>query len=241
MPNVGELDQIEHATNNLMLGMHWVVKLDWSARHKIPASRKVANTLKPLGLYLHQTFLLCAAVHARQGALPSRLNYSDAGEWFALIVKGMADEIVGTALAPLEGESEQAAYKGDEKRSQLRTLMENPRCVERGENPIKKNHYLVALSDLFDGAIALSTESSRFKDNDLKPFLAAWTNALKEMDSPRWQRQYVVDGQLHRQLSGSKGSMNVSAKKKVISEKLATQGLRGLLAKSISVLPSSPN
>jgi hypothetical protein len=220
MPNTGELDQIQDATNNLLLALHWVVKLDWSAKHKIPASRKVAEALKPLGIYLHQTFLLCAAVHARQNALPDRLNYRDAGEWFALIVKGMGDEIVGTVLA--ESEPAQSTYKNDEKRSQLRKVAKNPRLVESGQNPLKKNHYLVALSDLIDAAIALGAESSHFKNYELKPFLATWKAALKEMDSTRWQRQYIVDGQLHRQLSNSRGSLNLSAKKKRISGKLAT-------------------
>lgn len=238
VPNLGEIHQIESASNNLALGLHWVVKLDWSHKHKLPASRKAAQALKPLGQYLHQIFLLAAAVHARQQALPDPLRYSNAGEWFTLICKGKFDEIVGETLLPQpESKPIDSTYNGDEKRCRLRGLMENPRAVEQGENLLKSNPYLVALSDLIDAAIALSNESPQFKNQYLKPFTQAWRGALKEMESERWQRQFVKDGQLHQQRSKSKGTINLTAKKKREAEKLTTQALQSLPAKSQNGVP----
>jgi hypothetical protein len=208
-PTPVELLLFQRGVNELIIGLHWVIKLDWDKKHKIPANRDLAATLKPFGEYLHQSFLLCEAVHARQKSLPYQLpGYTDASDWFLSIFKEKIGAVFFEACnsETLENsKNEVATYDGHEKRRYIRTILENPRLVEKNINPFKKFFWLSHLSNLLDAAIFLSKESSNFKEKHLLPFTKSWRKALQNMERPEWQRQFTKDDKLYQQYSKGKG------------------------------------
>lgn len=207
-PTAAQSQQIQRSLEHLALGIHWTIKLDWDSKHKIPANRKTTVAIKPFGEYLHQTFLLCAAVHSRQATLPQKLPYSDAGEWFRLICQDKAVELILRILYPSDQGNEETVvvHNGEIKRKLLRQLADNPRLIEKGINPVKLNTILLNLSALIDASIYLSKKSPEFKRNSLKPWLNSWKNTLSAMESSEWQRLFIEDDKLKQQRSGSKGS-----------------------------------
>lgn len=211
-PTTAQSQQIQRSLEHLALGIHWTIKLDWDSKHKIPANRKTTAAIKPFGEYLHQTFLLCAAVHSRQATLPQKLPYSDAGEWFRLICQDKAVESILSILYPSDQGNEKTVvvHNGEIKRKLLRQLADNPRGIEKGINPVESNTVLINLSALIDASIYLSKESIDFKKNSLKPWLDSWKNTLAAMESPEWQRLFIEDDKLKQQRSGSKGSKTIN-------------------------------
>ncbi|HEY9653664.1 MAG TPA: hypothetical protein V6C95_23585 [Coleofasciculaceae cyanobacterium] len=209
IPTPTESKQIQRAVDMLLIGLHWVIKLDWDKKHKIPTSKEVAITLKPLGEYLYQTFLLCSAVQARQNLLPSQLpNYDDASEWFMSIFVEKIQSLFSEVFDPIISDHKEKpiiTYDGHEKRRIVRDILEYPRLVEKGIKPFKQTPDLSNLSTLLDAAILMAKESSQFKNNYLKPFTKSWRELLRDMETDKWQREFIKDGKLCQQYSKGKG------------------------------------
>jgi hypothetical protein len=208
-PTANELIQIERSVDVLNIGLHWVIKLDWDKKHKIPASREVAKTLQPLGEYLYQSFLLCSAVHTRQKALLWQLpSYTDASDWFMSIfvekIKAIFSEMFDLIILD-PNKKPIPTYDGHEKHRLVRETLEYPKCVEKGVNPFRGNPDLSNLSTLLDAAIFMAKESPQFKPKYLRPFTTSWRKLLRDMETDKWQRVFQKDGKLCQQYSKGKG------------------------------------
>lgn len=62
---------------------HWLIKLKWNTKHKIPGRRAHTQGTKPWGLLFCHLLELCIQCHALVGY--KRAGYPDASEWFKQI------------------------------------------------------------------------------------------------------------------------------------------------------------
>ena len=192
-PTDAEYELIIRSCEHVLLGVNWVVKLDWDSKHKMPCSRKVAKVLEPYGEYLHQEFLLCSAIHGRQYHLNFELHYKNAQEWFYLICSSKINEIIDMVLFPQPPNLK--IHNGEVKRSIIRNCLSYPRGVLKGKNLLKElideNPHLLHFCNLLDAAIDLGSKSDIFRKEYLVPFCTTWRRALNSMESSEWKRQSI--------------------------------------------------
>jgi len=223
--NQGEFDQIKYALSILKISFHWVIKLDWDDSHQLPINKKLADNFKSLGEYFLEIYKLCINVLARKNVLPPSLKiyYNEPNEWFFAICKNHVDEIIQTVRYPQD--KPYTIENGDLKRNYIRAFLENPKDLENGINPLKNNPHLIDLILLLDAAIDLSEQSLKFKQNYFKPLIDAWRKALKSLDSPNWNFQYVENECLIQKGKG-KTKINLTRSHNVNHKPLFGKGSR---------------
>lgn len=168
--------------------LHWVVKEKWCSKLKIPGGRKTANSLKTTGNHLKQILELCIQLHPIS---EDRYLYSDAANWFSLII----DEVKYAEVVAFVNRTN----KGSEGESQIaKETCSNISGSLRGSEP---NNPFERESEphiwrLIESALKLADTSDRFRKTYWRDFL----NSLAEINRKRKQGGLItlvgIDGKL---------------------------------------------
>lgn len=177
----------------------WVVKSLWYSKHKINASKKLKDALKPRGDLLIKTFQLCERCHAWQSQLDFEIPYKNAGEWFTTVELeffGLELETLIEKANPINGNIKRGLIEVDRKR--LRKLKE-------WENPYE-NTNAQSINLLVKSALIYAQNSDQFVETHWKPFIKAYADNLNDLTkNPVWGVGYIKDGKYFIQGGRGKG------------------------------------
>jgi hypothetical protein len=182
------LPVINEISDYWCLGLNWVIRLEWDSNFKVCSDKKLAEALKPRGLFLQSLFLLCERC-ASYG-----YGNDNASVWFQKCL---------LELVELEAESlfnPPKVYHKNIKESLLDLDRKKLQYLKKFENPYGKP----TLKSLINCAVALAEESDIFRKNHYKNFLTAYKNHIEELNSSRWGIGYI-DGQLKHWVQGGRG------------------------------------
>jgi hypothetical protein len=172
--------------------LHWVFKLKWFSKHKIPYSRKLTNVCKPFGELVFRYLELCIQCHAMKpiGSIP----YGNASDWFVKLVRE-------TQLnAFFSNDSPGKVQRLKERRKQLDLLKE-------GENPFSSESY-PHLHRLIEACRSLLI-SDQFENDYWKPFLKAYSAWITMFESKDWTTSYEEDEKFYIRMGQGKGRLRV--------------------------------
>lgn len=203
-PSIGEKQLSRMRLHLWEAAAHHLLKLEWHSKHKHPKNFKGWIELsEPLGKFLQQMFLLAEKCHSRQTELGYKLDYPHAGRWLEEIqnetfyqggILGLLPEDQKRVEAQKAGE---LANNHQAKNNGIRRLLAYCQSAAKFENPYRESGRMRHFSALLDAAIALSTgEGDRFRNQTYAPFIEAWSNAVKSLQSPDFQRCDLRDGKL---------------------------------------------
>ena len=169
--------------------LHWLIKLEWRSNHKLPYPRKYSTALKPKGEFVRQLFLLCEKLHPLFSG-----NYENA--W--ILFKAVLGEWVIQGCYEIFYYAGNDFQKGDKKEQALKPLHAQVTCARRLENPFL-NTDMKLNAHLLDAAIGLCECSDLFRKKHYTPFITAWRNYIKSLDTPDFRRYFVEGDGLYRQ------------------------------------------
>lgn len=192
-------DQISLNEEIYTIALHWLLKKKWRSKHKIPASRKVANAVEPLGEFLFRLLNLCSECHV---LAPRRLG--DAAEIFQKAVQEMKQGNLEEILSPDQ--------KGDGKKKHCKTTFEEIKILKSNQNP-----YEVCRSPHTYRLTEIALQLANQEVNDLfikkvwKPFLKAYSGWNRELDrNPDWGYITIKAGKLFIKEGKGRGSTRLS-------------------------------
>ncbi len=214
----------------ICIGLHWLIKLEWNTKHKIPYPRKIWKDFKPYGLYLQQLLRLCNAVFNNKIFIPNDcIPYSNGLDWFISIANESVNSLY-KYLDDLIEQTNQIHDKYDRKRALLNIHYENIRNLKDDESPfVNENGFSInkPYTLLIESAIAIKNHrhNNKFSTDYYKPYLQAYKDWVDNYKASQWQRLYYEDGSLRLQLSskkhGGRGSIAIPTVKNSVSRSLA--------------------
>ena len=168
--------------------LHWVFKLKWCSKHKIPYSRELANVCKPYGVLIFRYLELCIQCHAIPTIASAR--YKNASDWFVKLVRE-------TQLnAFFSDDSPGKVQRLKERRKQLDLLKEGGNPFSSASSP--------HLHRLIEACRPLLM-SDRFDEDYWKPFLKAYSAWITMYESKEWTTSYEEDGKFYIRAGRGKG------------------------------------
>lgn len=191
LPDNPERQLMNMWTLSQEVALHWLVKLEWLPRHRIPFRRPLTLDLKPEGQMLHALYRLCVETHALVG---NQVDYTHAAQWFWCCFQ--------ERLKAGCWEIQNPGLNKEETLAALRSLTAIARDYQ---DPFEGIPGMVAHSDLLrlSGSLAERLEGFYFKS--YRPFLQAWTAVHSAKDSSAFVRYFIEDGKLYRRVGNGKG------------------------------------
>jgi hypothetical protein len=165
---------------------HWVFKLKWASKHRIPGKRKVAEGWKPLGEVMAALLGLCERCYAIKG---SKLPYRNAYEWWAAIVLESKYAGVVSALSSPGGKDSLTKAMWQE--------VGKLRAYENPYDPGKEPHIFALMAiavDLAQKRKQPGADLDVFRKECWKPLLDAstkWINTLRDNEE---FKAFAIDG-----------------------------------------------
>jgi hypothetical protein len=206
---------------NIQIALHWVIKLEWDSRYKIPEKRVVIEATKPIGVWLQSILHLCEKAHSASVLGGQATRYLNAANWFSAIVQeiwafGIASffaEIL-YPVADTEIEQRQRAISRDKKRLEIRLLHNTCSRIKALEKPVRYplaqfaqfqdlDTTDLALGDLLAKAIDLAERSDQFRKQTFTPCVRAMRTMIDAFDSPKYI-SLEVDGNRVYEQGGSR-------------------------------------
>ena len=185
-PNKAQKDDAIRVVFLYNLALHWVVKLKWDKRYKIPYPRKVAEIMKPFGNLLYRYAELCIQCHGFLTPNP----YPTSASWFGNLIR---ESQVNTIFKP----------HSPSKTKTLKDRRQTINIIVDAGNPISKQDaphewQLIETSLKFD-------RGTNFDKDFLKPFIQAYRGWLTTTDSGEWSAVFDLEDELYTRLGKGKG------------------------------------
>lgn len=215
-PNLGQRQHIQTHVLVWKIALIQMLKIEEEIKGKLklPFTPQLVELLKPHAKHLHSIYILCKECHMGQPFLSYELPYKHGFEWLHLIYKELINEGITDVLHPSTQSSSADRKKlldnGEIKRHTLRELNDNCTMVANYENPFRENPGLHNLSSLLDAAILLAESRPSFNNRYFKPYIKSWRAMLKSMESPRFTRHFVKEGELHCQSGSGRRVRNIT-------------------------------
>jgi hypothetical protein len=166
-----------------IFGLHYVFKLKWDSKHKIPVKLKPAAQRGFIlwGDYLYAVLELCVQCHAF--AFTS-VPYANAAEWFQKVALEMKTSDLKAIYFAKKGLKRKSV---DQQRKLLKALKEY-------ENPGDSITHPHAFA-LVEAAITLAERSDVFRKKYWNAFKTAYAKLLEDIESSSsWQTVFEKDG-----------------------------------------------
>ena len=159
--------------------LHWVFKLKWCSKHKIPYSRGLTNACKPYGELIFCYLELCIQCHAIS---PIGSIYGNASDWFVKLVR----------------ETQLNAFFCDTSPGKVKRLIERRKqfdLLKEGKNPFSRK-FLPHLHRLIEACLPL-LKSDMFEEEYWTPFLRAFSAWNTMYESNQWTTSYQKDEKIY--------------------------------------------
>jgi hypothetical protein len=166
-----------------VFGLHYVFKLKWDSKHKIPVKLKPASqrAFKLWGEYLYAVLEMCVECHA---ATAAGVPYANAAEWFQKVALEMKTSDLKAIYFAKKGLKRKTV---DQQRGLLKAL----KNYENPGDPKTHPHTFA----LVEAAITLAERSDVFRKKYWKPFTTAAAQLLENIEaSSSWQTVFEKDG-----------------------------------------------
>lgn len=219
-PSEGELALIWYRVYAWEIALHWVIKKEWNAKHKIPAKRSLAKIFEPKGEFLRQMLLLCERCHAMQEAVPINIRYPNAAHWFCLVFwELIIDEMVTALILSEQPEptSNNTAHSFGQnpahrkKRNQIQAEMHEVMQLQVNYKALVEEDKESAVFLLFQVATALAQKSNVFCTRYWKPFLNAWKAQIRIKSTSQWGLVVRENNRVYVQTGKGKAKRNLPA------------------------------
>lgn len=185
---------------NWHIARNWMINKVWDSTHKIHPNKVYRDGLKPRGELLIQYYRLCERCHGFQ-EYGYEVPYKNAGVWFSKIfVELIGIEVETTAMncpKVYNRNFKEALIAVEQKKSGLLRSRKNPFDGTYGR--AEGLHQLIEIS------LKLCHESNVFKKEYWKPYLKAYSEHIREIQSSRWGIGYVENGTYYLPIEQSKG------------------------------------
>ncbi len=170
------------------LAIHWVIKLKWQSNYKIPYSRNLAQTIKPLGMLISTQLELCIQCHSFLNPNP----YSTAAKWFVAIAR---ESQYNSIFRPINtGKTES-----------LKKRREFIKYIANGINPISEQFAPLEWR-LIETAL-FSNLGDKFDKDYLQPFIKSYRKWLNTTKNPSWGAAIRQNDKLFLQNGQGKGKI----------------------------------
>lgn len=206
-----------HCLDACDMMLHWVVKLKWDKKYKIPGKQSYVRAVKPWGQFSYCLLELCIQCHAGMGYKAA--GYPDAAVWFRYVwLDCVKTDVVRTMrlILPVK----------DDKTVRLAEMRQEASVLRNDENPydpIQQPH----LHHLIKCSLKLA-RLPNFEKQYWKPYIRALTTCATQMHSNRngyYQipviREEQRNGKIFRCVYRPRGSgkgLELTYEKEVISE-----------------------
>lgn len=206
--------------------IHWVVKLKWSSKHKIPGGQAHARSAKPVGEMYFRLLELCIQCQGLMGHKAT--GYPDAADWFSEIwLDDTHSQLVGRVVLLL-------GVEGGRKDDYLAGLRQTVRALRDDQNPFDPEA-LPHLHRLVECAIRLAGSSDEFRKNYWKPYIYSLSGLATQLanNSNGYYRKVTVRLEQKKgktfwciyESPGRGKGLKLMYSKQVIPETLAPHGL----------------
>lgn len=236
-PTEGEVALILMRVRAWEIALHWVIKLEWNTKHKIPAPLSIVRGYKPKGAFLRNILRLCERCHTMQEALPpGAVPYPHAAYWFGLVFWDLMLNEIGSTFT-LQEQEEQEREEQERIRQQIKLEQERnldlelkkqktfrkkettlqERMVEtmglqvHYKNPLTEDSGMKATFCLFQAATALAQQSDVFRTGYWQPFLNSYKAETSAMSGKEWGRVTIENGKAYMQVGKGKHRSQIHA------------------------------
>jgi hypothetical protein len=209
-PNIHRM--LEANIYEIQVSLHWLIRLEWNSRYKIPVKRSLAKVVEPTGRWLQTILHLCEKVFTICGLGGISMRYTRVEQLFYEIIQNLffvGKQMVLANLYPVQSVDIAMVGKSNhKKRSELQILHHSCSLMKAREIPPNRN---LAFFDLVatSAQIAESPSMDRFRIEYYQPFVSATRAMLDSMDSPGYKSFFEQDGELYEQLGKGKHSKKV--------------------------------
>lgn len=185
---------------NWQMVAHWVFKLKWSSKHRLPAKRNEAKNWKPFGEMILATLELCIQCYAIKG---KELPYDNAYQWWSAIA-------LESKYSELMSATQGKDVLVNKMRKELAMLRYYKNPYNRKEGP-----HIFELISTATKLAERNTESGVDLDIFRKEYWSPFLGAYKRLvDAFRANHELQVvkqsnDGTLWRQAGRGKGKVNL--------------------------------
>ncbi len=170
------------------VALHWVFKLKWYSKHKIPYNRRLVKVCKPYGELVFRCLELCIQCHAAYpvGSFP----YGNASDWFEQLIR----------------EAQLYAFSHNDSPGKVQRLKERRRqydLLKEGKNPFSSKS-LPHLHRLIAACLPLLS-SDRFDKDYWTPYLKAFSAWNTMFESKEWTTYCEQEGKSYIRMGQGKG------------------------------------
>jgi hypothetical protein len=151
---------ITHCINRWDTVLHWVTKLKWNKKHKIPGGQESVRAAKPMGTVLFHELELCIQSHALLGY--KKAGYLDASIWFGKLFMEHQRLELNNMLTVSTDEGGKSAYLASFRRDILAALKEDRNPFD----PVVEPH----MYKLIECSLKLVDRSDIFREKYWEPY-----------------------------------------------------------------------
>lgn len=193
---------LQQTSEELILGMWWVIKLEWNSKFKFPLPKKVKskNVLKartkPCGEWLQSVLHLAEKTITFSDFGSTDIGYASAAYWFHCIVKELAVtgglSAVLPSLYPTSEPTELARLTGPgelNKEASIYRLHDACSQMKALDRPCGSGN----LATLVRYGSQVAKKNDQFKKGAWNNFLKATRAYVKQMGTPEYQAAYIVE------------------------------------------------
>lgn len=232
-PTEGEMSLILLRVRAWEIALHWVIKMEWNTKHKIPAPSSIVKLYKPKGDSLRHILLMCERCHTMPELLPSgTVPYPHAAYWFGLVFWELIMNEIASAFTLQERENQerikqqlkvdpnnQALLKLEhqktfrKKETVLQERTDEVMLLQvRYENPLTEDSGMIATFRLMEAATTLAQTSDVFRVKYWKPFLNSYKKETAAMSKQDWGRATLdpEDNKAYVQVGQGKNRQKIS-------------------------------
>ncbi len=199
------------------LGVHWLIRKKWAARHRIPGHRTLVKQIEPYGELLFREFELCIQIHAIQTHSP----YKNAADWFVAIQSN--SQLIQGHLNKTELSQFHRKISGCMRSHENPFDEANLRIAIPDRFPLPPAHSYQAISQLITASLKLAYQLDRgnnFRSDYWKPYLNAYSKWIKTVSSPGWSVLQIEAGKLRKSSGSGKGMIPFLVNKSLVAEAL---------------------
>lgn len=204
----GELALATIRVHNWKIALHWLIKWEWSKKHKIPGKRTIAKALESKGRFLQQIFYLCERCHTLQDEVPVDISYRHAAYWFGIVYWEMIMHEIYTVF-----ETEKLK-KGNKKEFVLSERRIEAQMLKERKNPLREcspeSDPMQATNKLMVSGIALANKSDTFAEKYWEPFVKAYTADNTRLDQADFGRAFIEQDKAYIQDGRGRGKRAIA-------------------------------
>lgn len=200
-------EYLRRNADEIQAAIHWVIRLKWNSKHKVPGRRAFVTEVKPTGEWLKTLLNLCMEAQTLLGLANRTVRFNDAAEWFTAIIQELLylgkQTVIVNLYPPANPDAAMQKVQASpaKKRSEIDLL--NAACsgfkdLSRPTDGVGK----LAFADLVSTAKLLAEENDLFRKQVYMPFCAALRAMIAAMSGAKFASLGFEDGQTFEQKRG---------------------------------------